>query len=91
MISFKNAFSLNKRKWFFVGISTKKLMVTSGDSLQPIPALDIEVVFLIGCTRPPQNVDVLAGMDLEIPCSRRETPGCHPRSLLPKYEGQDEN
>ena len=31
---------------------------------------------------PPQDVDVLAALDFEIPCSRPETLGFHPRPLL---------
>ena len=34
--------------------------------------------------RPPQNVDVLAVMDFQIPCLRPETPALYPRSLLTK-------
>ena len=38
-----------------------------------------------------QDVDVLAVLDFEIPCSRPETPGFHPKPLFLKYEGHDEN
>ena len=42
-------------------------------------------------SRPMQDVDVLAVLDFEIPCSRPETPGFHPKPLFLKYEGHDEN
>ena len=39
-------------------------------------------------TRPPQDVDVLAVLDFQIPFSRPETPGFYPRCLLTKHEGR---
>ena len=39
-------------------------------------------------SRSPQDVDVLAVLDFENPCSRPES---HPRRLLIQHEGQGEN
>ena len=33
--------------------------------------------------RPPQEVDVLAVLDFQIPCSRPETPGFYDRTSIP--------
>jgi len=37
--------------------------------------------------RPPQDVDVLAVLDFQIPCFRPDTSSLHPRSLLTNQEG----
>jgi len=37
--------------------------------------------------RPPQDVDVLAVLDFQIPCFRPETPVLYPRRLLTNHEG----
>ena len=38
--------------------------------------------------RPPQDVDVLAVLDFQIPCFRPETPALYIRSLLTNLEGR---
>ena len=47
---------------------------------------------VINCViRPPQDVDVLAAQDFEIPCSRPDISGFHPKLLLIINVGYDEN
>ena len=41
--------------------------------------------------RPPQDVDILAVLDLQITCFRPETPALYPRSLLTNHEGRGHN
>ena len=44
------------------------------------------VLFYYVSTRPPQDVDVIAVLDFQIPCFRPETPALYPRSLLTNHE-----
>ena len=40
-----------------------------------------------GPVRPHQDIDVIADLDVQIPCSRPETPALYPRTLLSNHEG----
>ena len=55
----------------------------------PVPVGILYCILICYCLliRPPQDVDVLAVVDFQIPCYRPETPALYPRRLLINHEG----
>ena len=79
---------LNLKAWVCFGKSRlSKNQLKNYDSSYKICSISYGKYDMVDRIRPPQDVDVLATLDFQIPCSRPDTSGFYLRCLWIKYEG----